>query len=290
MPHAHGPRPRRGDDLGLVPLAGLGLFRGDKLLTFVRQKLGGRTFADFVSESERDDPRYRYKLHIIATDLSRGRMLVLPDDLPSYGLNPNDFEVAEAVRMSMSAPFFFYASRLRWKNELDRVRESVVVDGGVLSNFPLELFDSPRGRRPRHPTLGFRIQDDGEYKIRGPLALAQKAWALVNTACSGNDMRAIARLDRQKAERTIKIPVSGVSAVNFWISDERKEQLYRSGQEAARTFLDGWDFERTSKSIGRTCGLRRTRTAGAPSRIAPSRIGPSRAAGAWRAPERLPRR
>ena len=49
-------------------------------------------------------------------------MLVLPDDLPSYGLNPNDFEVAEAVRMSMSAPFFFYASRLRWKNELDRVR------------------------------------------------------------------------------------------------------------------------------------------------------------------------
>ena len=231
-------------DLGLVPLAGLGLFRGDKLLTFVRQKLGGRTFADFVLDPNETDPRYRYKLHIIATDLSRGRMLVLPDDLPSYGLNPNDFEVAEAVRMSMSAPFFFYASRLRWKNELDRVRESVVVDGGVLSNFPLELFDSPRGRRPRHPTLGFKIQDDGEYKIRGPLALAQKAWALVNTACSGNDMRAITRFDRQKAERTIKVPVSGVSAVNFWISDERKEQLYRSGQEAARTFLDGWDFER----------------------------------------------
>ena len=77
-----------------------------------------------------------------------------------------------------------------------------------------------------------------------PVALAQKAWALVNTACSGNDMRAISDFDRQKAARTIRIPVSGVSAVNFWVSDDRKEQLYRSGQEASRIFLDGWDFER----------------------------------------------
>ena len=37
---------------------------------------------------------------------SRGRMLVLPDDIRAYGMEPEDLEVT-AVRMSMSIPFFF---------------------------------------------------------------------------------------------------------------------------------------------------------------------------------------
>ena len=246
----------------------MGLFRGDRLLAYVRQKLGGRTFADFVLDSAEPNPRYRYKLHIIATDLSRGRMLVLPDDLPAYGLNPDDFEVAEAVRMSMSVPFFFYASRMQWRNELDRPRESVVVDGGVLSNFPVELFDSPPGRRPGRPTLGFKILDESEHKIRGPFALARTAWAMVNTACTGNDMRAIARFDRQKAVRTVRIPVSGVSAVNFGSPTNAKSSSIGRGRKRRARFSTAGISKGTSTNTGRTCGRRPSKTAGEPSRTA----------------------
>lgn len=73
------------------------------------------------------------------TDLSEGRILVVPSGLAHYGIDPDRFDVAHAVHMSASIPFFF---------------EPVIeaghhfVDGGLLSNFPVWLFDRPpRARR-----------------------------------------------------------------------------------------------------------------------------------------------
>ena len=76
--------------------------------------------------------KYEYKLRIIATDITKKKMLVLPQDIKDYGQDPATLEVARAVRMSMSYPFFFEAVPLNG---------SLIVDGGVVSNFPVELFD-----------------------------------------------------------------------------------------------------------------------------------------------------
>ena len=59
-------------------------------------------------------------------------MVVLPEDLPDYGIDPDRFEIARAVRMSISIPYFF---------EPVIVKKHVFVDGGILSNFPMWIFD-----------------------------------------------------------------------------------------------------------------------------------------------------
>lgn len=107
----------------------MGLYKGQFLEEWMEEKLkakGVSTFADLP----------KGKLRVIASDLTNGKIVVLPDDLSKYGINPNRFSVAKAVRMSSCLPYFFEPVKLWTKDGV-----SIVVDGGVLSNFPIWLFD-----------------------------------------------------------------------------------------------------------------------------------------------------
>jgi NTE family protein len=145
--------------IGGVPVFGpqyeifrhLGLYRGDYFLNLMRDLLaakGKRTFRDLIVPDV-TDPRYRFKVQVIASDISRGQMLILPGDIRAYGIEPEDLEIALAVRMSMSIPYFFQPIPL--KTTLGET--CYIVDGGLLSNFPIELFDVPGV--PEWPTFGF---------------------------------------------------------------------------------------------------------------------------------------
>ncbi|MDO7206006.1 patatin-like phospholipase family protein [Paraclostridium bifermentans] len=68
--------------------------------------------------------------------VTRKKLLVLPDDLVDYGLDPMEFEISKAVRMSVSIPLYFYPVELKYDN-----KSCFVVDGGLLSNFPIWIFD-----------------------------------------------------------------------------------------------------------------------------------------------------
>lgn len=78
----------------------MGLYKGDKLeawiKTFLNQK-GINSFGDLPPGA----------LKVVVSDITKGQMVVLPDDLPKYGINPERFSVARAIRMSCSIPFFF---------------------------------------------------------------------------------------------------------------------------------------------------------------------------------------
>ncbi len=79
-------------------------------------------------------------------------MVVFPDDLPNYGFLNYRFSIAKAVRMSSTIPFFFEPVKWRtpkWK------QPCYMVDGGILSNYPIWIFDSPTS--PRWPTFGFHF-------------------------------------------------------------------------------------------------------------------------------------
>jgi NTE family protein len=235
--------------LGHVPIVGqyyeilahLGIYKGDFLLNLVRQKLSAKlhkervTFRDLLIPGETED-RYRFKLHVVASDISRGRMLVLPEDIAPYGIAPEDLEVAMAVRMSMSIPYLYKPVSLTYQG-----RTCYVIDGGLLSNFPIELFDSPGV--PPWPTFGLALinphdpQDGVEHSIIGPIT---QLWAMFNTAMEAHDAHYMSQPD--VAARTIKIDSLGVPATDFDVSDAQKEALYQSGLESARAFLSHWDF------------------------------------------------
>ena len=99
--------------------------------------------------------RAKYRLHVITSDITSGRMAILPDELPDYEdkdgkpFDKDSFPIVKAVRMSMSYPFLFTPVTL-YKGG----KPYYMVDGGLLSNFPIWLFDSPN---PKRPTWGFRL-------------------------------------------------------------------------------------------------------------------------------------
>ena len=104
---------------------------------------GKTTFGEIWERSKSAPDR---QLKVVVSDISHGEMKVLPDDLepnrgtqgtrqyrPTLTARQRAFSVAEAVRLSMSIPFFFEPGRLDHPTD----GPCVIVDGGILSNFPL---------------------------------------------------------------------------------------------------------------------------------------------------------
>jgi NTE family protein len=240
-----------------VPLAGTpltvllknGIYKGDHFLGWIRGLLadkGVRTFADLRTDSE--DPKYRSRLQVIASDLSSRRLLVLPRDAGVLGLDPDELEVALAIRMSMSIPIFFRPVRIADKDGQDHV----IVDGGMLSNFPVWLFDCEDDEAPEWPTFGLLlVEPDPKTPIAaripepmhaplGARGLTQLLSGLFHTMVEAHD-----RLYIEKAQfaRTIPIPTLGVRTTEFDLTRDRAQALFDSGRSAAKEFLATWDFD-----------------------------------------------
>jgi NTE family protein len=229
-------------------LTRLGVYSGDWLHGWIKEQLalcGVHTFRDLKITNDPDSdlpPERSYRLVVIVSDVSRGRMLRLPWDYPRYGLDPDDQPVADAVRASASIPFFFRPVQL--KPATSRL-PSYCVDGGVLSNFPVTVFDRRDGRQPRWPTFGVKLSarpaEVSELadvlRVRGVLSLSK---ALIDTMVEAHDR---ANLDDPGVrERTIFVPTYGVRATDFDLDGPTRDQLYDSGRRSTERFLAGWDF------------------------------------------------
>ena len=216
-----------------------GLYSGEALETWIRGILKAKGIVTFS-----DLPRG--KLSVIASDITNGRIIVLPDDLEDYGISPAGFEVAKAVRMSCSIPYFFDPVMLRLSGQAAKGKTFMeqfiyVVDGGMLSNFPLWLFDEKEEgfKSPEHrtPTVGYQLIGKTEpqpHRIRGPFSMLQ---AMVATMLSAHDERYI---ETEKFVRTVKIPTLGVSTTQFHISPEQSDELYAAGVKAGEEFFKHW--------------------------------------------------
>jgi NTE family protein len=228
-----------------------GIYEGNYLKTWLTEQLakhGVETFADLRIPDDRASslpPEKRYKLVVMTADLSRGSLVRLPWDYRSrYGLDPDKQLVADAVRASMSIPFFYEPVKLR--NSKTRV-ESFLVDGGLLSNFPVDVFDRTDGRPPRWPTFGLKLSARPEAnqvpnKITDTFSFAK---AMVGTMVSGHDQMYID--DESVQARTVFVDTFNVRATDFGLSQVTARKLYMSGVRQAKRFLENWDFERYVK-------------------------------------------
>ncbi len=93
----------------LGPLVSLlsekGVYEGRFVERWMRELLREKGVAEFGElRTEDPDERYRYTLNVITADVTRGRLVVLPQGLAADGEDPDRLEVARAVRMSMSIP------------------------------------------------------------------------------------------------------------------------------------------------------------------------------------------
>jgi NTE family protein len=181
------------------------------------------------------------RLQVVGCDVAHTRLVVFPDDVALYEdeagrpLRPEEFPVADAVRISAGYPYFFPPLRLR-----DRAtgKDAVLVDGGISSAFPVFLFDRPA---PRWPTWGFRLhagmgaEQPSHREIGGLDWPADMAWAILDTAMNASDRRGLLSF----GDRVVSIPTGDVETLDFELSLEQRDFLYRSGHDAARAFFAG---------------------------------------------------
>jgi predicted acylesterase/phospholipase RssA len=232
-----------------------GLYEGTAFLEWVREKLdkrtaglGDSTLAEFHETTRRD-------LTVVASDTTGTEMLVL-----NHRTAPQ-CPTAWAVRMSMSIPFLW--DEVTWDANWGRYRDRdltghKIVDGGVLSNFPLGLLTNlsdgnaelmgrttPSGAR----VLGLLIDTTLEVPGAGTanptpqvgidnLAVARlktvkRVRRLMDTMSEAHDNQVIAA----HSDLVCHLPAMGYGTTEFDMSAERMNALIAAGQAAMENFL-----------------------------------------------------
>jgi NTE family protein len=231
-----------------------GLYKADyfeNLLCELLARKGKHTFGDIKDHSQTGVSKY--KLRVVAADITYKEMLVLPDDIARFGIEPDALSIAKAVRMSMSLPLFFEPYVLKRYG-----RKHVIVDGGLLSAYPIWLFNDDA--KADIPTFGFKFQGDDKIdsSMEAPNKtrnFAEYSEAVVSTLIEAHDKYHISKSSGD-FERSVIIPVevktaSGVKKIattSFDINEEERIALYQNGKKAAEKFLNGWSFEHWKKT------------------------------------------
>ena len=239
---------RAGDAEAL--LVHMGLYDGDYLLEWlggVLEKLGVTHFRH-LSTADDDgidstwSPSQRYSLVVHTSDISRGKCVRLPWDYPMYGLEPDEQRIADAVRASMSIPFFFEPVRLDApKAKVDgctyEAGRVTWVDGGMLSNFPVEVFDRADGAEARWPTIGLKLSAEETTVPAGAHVgnVLEEALACLRTTLDNADRYYVTP---DKAARTIFIDTDGIKATDFGLTEDQQTLLFANGQAAGRKWLE----------------------------------------------------
>lgn len=206
-------------------------------LTRELARFGVRTFGDLRIDDRDADfaPGRNYRLVVTAADITRGRPVRLPWDAAQYGLDPDALTIADAVAASAALPLAFEPVRIPTPSGDD----AILVDGGLLSRFPIDVFDRTDGRSARWPTVGLKLSavppDDGfvvRHRVTGPLSYLQ---ALLGTAVASWDVRHLD--DPAVVDRTVFVDTSDVSTLDFSLPQELREDLVDRGRAAARGWL-----------------------------------------------------
>jgi NTE family protein len=190
---------------------------------------------------------------VVASDISRRQKAVFPLDLEDYVRDGNSILIGDLVRASASIPMFFAPFRLGdFSTPPENIKapaSTCFVDGFIVSNFPLSLFDvSDFAAPPRCPTFGITIEDNSkeheqEHEIDN---LVKLSLAIFQTASQHGDKGYI---KHHPSNATRIIHVSNkvgadnyVSAIDFTLTDDDKIQLFRNGVLATLDKLSTWNF------------------------------------------------
>ena len=213
----------------------------------VERRLGKKmaTFADLhkaVVKQGESVEAYRYRdVHVVGTDLS-----VQGQAIFSYHTTPH-LSLAEAVRISMAIPIFFeprfYSELSNGEWRQDPAQGHLYVDGGLVNNYPIELFDA-KGLNPE--TLGLRVDSPAEIgQLRdgaSPVGKAIRPWQVSGFKDYGESLVETARLiQNQKMGmnnfRTIYIDIGEIKTTEFALTEEQKERLVTAGRDATAQYF-----------------------------------------------------
>ncbi|WP_340683733.1 patatin-like phospholipase family protein [Amycolatopsis coloradensis] len=223
---------------GIDLLLHYGMHSGDYLaewLTPLLEEVGVRTFADLAIDDPESTllPYQRYSLVVHVSDLTRRVLVRLPWDYSQYGRDPGAEKIVDAVRASMSIPLYFRPVQF----DVRPGGTVTWVDGGLLSNFPITVFDRTDTKKPRWPTWGVKLSGEPVGGRDKPVKSALRI-AIGSLETLMSDWNRYRLHEEGVNRRTVYVDTTGVSAVDFGLGEEEKKRLFESGREAARRFLE----------------------------------------------------
>jgi NTE family protein len=200
-------------------LARYGWHKGDYLLSSMEEAILRKTGNRRITFGECRQRGYK-TLRVVGVNITKRTVRVFPDETSM------DMPVADAVRISMSIPLFFSAPTYQ---------RDVYVDGGVMWNYPLGVFDTADARN--NETMGFHV-------VNTPLPQSERTrtphdyfaglfGCLIRQQEADLEQRA---LDRA---RTVAVSDQGIMLTKFDITKQEKLDLLEAGRKATHEFLAG---------------------------------------------------
>jgi NTE family protein len=235
-----------------------GWYRGDQLTKYICELVGRQTQRPNLTLAELHQlalaqPGHYRDLYTTGTNLTLQRTQVF-----GYETHP-DMRVADAVRISMSIPLYFRAVLLDANNKVIQGQPKagqptqVLVDGGLLANYPLHIFDQPPylpaglppGTTANPETLGLRL-DRAEQIALDTLPTGRQALAPYDIHDFSSYIGALYTISLENLNpalpgdwpRTISINTMGFRPKVKRVSAEQKEQLVASGRAGVQAFFE----------------------------------------------------
>ncbi|MEO6612359.1 MAG: patatin-like phospholipase family protein [Chitinophagaceae bacterium] len=204
-------------------------------------------------------PPYMPMLTLITCDIIANRKIEFTQMWDLYWSKQEDVHPGDFVRASMSIPVFFesftltgirkksnfavWDKHLNWQNEKKNIPDTVqFIDGGTLSNFPINVFYNPNYPVPRMPTFGIRLQDGVlDAANRNNNTFSSYIASLFATIRYNFDRDFITK-NRAYNMGVKNIDVQEHNWLNFFMDDKEKIELFRKGALAAADFLKSFDW------------------------------------------------
>ena len=212
-----------------------GLYKAQKLETFLRDKMMEKPKKDRTAGKEREDlpdnftfrqlkgAGYKKALKVIASDVVSRR----PEIFSSGEMSgERDWTVITAVRASTSYPFVF---------EPVAMNRNYYADGGISSNLPVFLFEQER-KVETFPILGFDLGSKGdELAANCDYKLFTFCRDLLETSLGSSDKLLQGLIS---GLHYIPVPVpSGIDTLKFALTPLEQTALFQAGYEAAMEYF-----------------------------------------------------
>ena len=199
------------------------------------------------------------RLALIAADITTHSKIEFPRMTELFYANPHEVKPSALVRTSMSIPFFFEPVTIsnipnggerqdaKWLEHC-RYRGPVphkvsFVDGGLLSNFPINVFHRSDGGVPRMPTFGARLST-----YRQSYSDVQGIRSMMGAMVSA--MRQIYDYDFLLRNPDYSQLICHINAdkdfnwLDFEISRSEQVKMFNHGAREAVKFLEGFDWDK----------------------------------------------
>jgi len=232
-----------------------------------------KIFYESIANNEyyKNNPFYLLKSEyiVVTTDINAKIKVELPTMANLYWSEEElkHISPAEFVRASMSVPFFFEpfqktinknddSVKYAWKFWMNTEKENIYpvgifIDGGSISNFPIDLFHDSDVFYPRMPLFGVQLTSNADLGadkgktsqqiMKTPFSYAGN---IISTLQGFNDKSFLTKHTFYHLYSIQSVNCGNSSWLNFFMKKEEKEDLFNRGFQAALDFLLQFDWQK----------------------------------------------